>query len=79
MKFNCILQLFLLIFSTHLAAQDSTKTNITVNTNTSSTSGTNSLPKDNREKMQFGVKAGMCISDVFAGQGDRFQAETKYA
>lgn len=79
MKITFLIPSFLLVVSFQLSAQDSTKTNITVNTNTSSSSGTNNLPTDNREKLQFGVKAGMCISDVFAGQGDQFQGETKYA
>jgi hypothetical protein len=65
------------LVSTISVAQDSTKTNVTINTNSSSVS--NSLPTDNREKYQFGLKAGMCIADVFAGQGSQFHAESKYA
>lgn len=74
-----ILSFIALSSSNSLMGQDTTKTKIIVNTNTSTISGTNMLPTDNREKYQFGVKAGMSISDVFAAQGDQFHAETKYA
>ena len=47
-------------------------------TTTTNTTAVATEPTDNREKFQFGVKAGMSISNVYRSSGNDFQADTKY-
>ncbi len=45
---------------------------------TSATAQENSTDTDNREKLQFGLKAGLNYSNVYDENGDEFNAEAKF-